>query len=248
MMDVELLSCDWCGQGWSCWTAEPLKQHLPDSPGVVRISDGREILSITDLDSLAKGMGYILRKLGREGLLISHLATDLPRNDRKGLRDFLRWQHRLSTGHSPTLDFGEGEGTAPLSPCGGMEDARWMSLDWSEWMPFDLPTVSRLPRGAGAYRVIDVRRRELVIVGATKDLASTLRGKGRKGWRFSNLNLAFAPLEATGAKALAEVQCDLVGGYYLAHSRSPRFQFGRWSKRGMDDLRLFIVSNHPDLL
>ncbi len=176
----------------------------------------------------------------------------LPENERLATESVLLWNYRLEAGESPIcnlkrfhdgydmfIDPAEGvkvrklnsdeardnSSTAPLKYDGSFVDKDWMGLMWTEWEQLDKKSVKAMKDEVCFLRMAKEDFSELLLIDWTPDLGMALSEHMREKWsKKAAFSLAFRGLELSPIH-IAELKNDMIAGYYMEMSGSPRMQY-----------------------
>ncbi|MCX6683520.1 MAG: hypothetical protein NTZ37_02140 [Methanoregula sp.] len=120
-----------------------------------------------------------------------------------------------------------GPSIPPLPVTGTPGERDWMGLPWSGIRPLDGETIRTVPPGAGLYLLFERDSRDLVSIGQSADCAKRLRSHAIKFLDGKDLlfssTIEEKPLLPHNLK---ELENDLIGNYFEAYRKVPKYQFG----------------------
>src|SRR5579883_375585 len=168
---------------------------------------------------------------------------------------YLLWQYRLEQGSSPLCNYdrphpqyvkSENSSTglrgfrlagtfnnvrntsfAPLRLMAQPHQNTWMALEWSDLYALHMVQITHIAPSPGVYKILDDDTGQLLCVGSSTQLRTTFQNQSRRNWRCPHPVFAFSVLRDTTPRQMAEIESDLIGGYYAQTKAAPAFQFGQ---------------------
>ena len=196
---------------------------------------------------------FVYLKVKDTALEVSTCAMPkLPEDERLATESFLLWNYRLEAGESPKcnlkrfhegfdmfIDPAEGVKVRKLNSDESLENSSispliydqpfmnndWMGLMWTEWENLDKKSAKSMKDEVCFYRIAREGFSELLLVDWTSDLGSAFSDHLREKWsKKAVFSLAFKGLDLPPVH-IAELKNDMIAGYYMERSESPRMQF-----------------------
>lgn len=167
---------------------------------------------------------------------------------------YLLWQYRLEQGSSPlcnydrphpqyvkssstgrrgfrmTGTFNNARNTsfAPLHLMAQPHQNTWMALEWSDLYALHMVQITHIAPSPGIYKILDDDTGQLLCVGSSTQLRTTFQNQSRRNWQCPHPAFAFSLLpDLTPLHQMAEIESDLIGGYYAQTKAAPALQFGQ---------------------
>ncbi|BCL80991.1 hypothetical protein ccbrp13_34560 [Ktedonobacteria bacterium brp13] len=186
------------------------------------------ILLLPSQENLELLVHYFLwqYRLEKGDAALANYGRSHPYYIKSGNRSTGRRGYRLPEG-SPNP--AGGPDLEPLQLHGTPLDRNWMGLEWSEQYPLTGGNFKNIASSPAAYKVIDTTdtdTEELLFVGSTPNLRKRLQDLKQKNWDYPHPMVAFA-LQSSDLLhyQLAEMESDLLGGYYEQMKKGPKAQF-----------------------
>ena len=202
--------------------------------GALRVEEGLDFevsvapSALSDRDRLGQEDALLWLHRLTVGSTLCNYGRFHPRYTKSGPRaQGQRGQH-LPAGES---NLAGGPPSVPLRPRSAEAAPDWMGLSWSPPVPVKDALAQRHAQ-AGLYRVTDVSG-VIIYIGQSVHLGSRWRGHmsaGRfDGWPGAQVSFAFlAPASAPPpTHHLLEQESDLLGAFFIQHSRAPAAQYGQ---------------------
>ncbi len=201
---------------------------------------------------------------------VSVLHHDGGEDEKSVLESYLIWKYRLAKGRSPHCNFGRlhpaymraekkgptglermGEADAiqenvsqpPLEYSSSFKENDWMGLHWSDWDGFDRKVLKALPEKQGFYRLADADMTQMLLLRRADDLKAALKKQSKERWARDALFSHTLSAEGLEETSMAEVENDLIAGYYEEMRLPPTYQFGY---RKPEEVVKAVVDDTPE--
>lgn len=167
---------------------------------------------------------------------------------RLGYEYYLLWKYRLEYGESPLCNLGRYhpnysrptnrisgrlgillpkneinpaslKSMPPLQLKGSPFDNDWMDLNW-------VNTHKQKIEGQGVYKIVDLKKEQILYIGHSANLNLRLNTHRRKNWGVEKISIWVAELpENTLKHQRLELENDLLGGFYSLYQDLPRLNY-----------------------
>ncbi|HZO74369.1 MAG TPA: SAV_2336 N-terminal domain-related protein [Ktedonobacteraceae bacterium] len=127
-----------------------------------------------------------------------------------------------------TLNNARNASFAPLHLIAQPHQNTWMGLQWSNLYAFHIlmTQIEHIAPSPGVYKILDADTLQLLCVGSSTQLKTALQNQSRRNWQYPLPVFAFSLLpDETHPYQMAEIENDLIGGYYAQTKTAPAFQF-----------------------
>jgi hypothetical protein len=199
---------------WAWWDAEGYEFEVSAAP----------------LDASTAG------RKGMENFLLSRYRLE---REESTLCNFGRFhpRYRKSTNHKENhrgekLASGQKDNPAgfpsipPLEPEGKPGDSNWMGFEWTAAMPLTVENAGTVAPGAGLFLLADTVSYEILYIGKASDIVQRIVVESRKEREGKNLQFSYQILgQKVFSHNLREMECDLIGNFYIFNKKAPEFQF-----------------------
>ncbi len=206
-----------------------------------------------DMKHFAAPCLFTYRKVEGYDFEVSACPYKAADSKRLALKCYMFWKYRLEAGESPLCNLGrfhpsyevvidaekgvkvrrlesamEGrydKSSPPLQYTGPFKEPDWMGLNWSKWDELNKKSVKKTEETPCIYRIADKDISQLLTVGTTDNLKSTLESLRSEKWAKKVVfATALAGFEFTPTYLL-EIKNDMIGGYYEETGGPPAYQF-----------------------
>jgi|GEM_PF-2297059 len=207
---------------------------------------------------------------GADNQEVSVLHHDGGEDEKTVLECYLVWKYRLAKGESPHCNFKrihpvymkaetkDGIGLErmedsdsltvnvsqpPLDYGSSFKENDWMGLHWSDWGGFERKALKALPNKQGFYRVADADMTQMLLLRRVDNLKAALKKQGKEKWARHALFSYTLSAEGLEGASMAEVENDLIAGYYEETGLPPTYQFGY---RKAEEVVKTVINDTPE--
>lgn len=147
------------------------------------------------------------------------------RNRSTGHRGYRLSEGQLNTAENPSFP--------PLRLAATSHEKTWMGLEWSDLYRLDTTTNRQdIISSPGVYKILDADTKWLLFIGYSANLRTIFQTQARKNWLCVHPSFAFSVFpDGLHSHQVAEIESDLIGGYYTQTKISPKFQFKNYQDK-----------------